>query len=364
MALEEETVGTEGGDRSRRGGPVHWIPLAAIAVVASAIGIALGVAIDWFPIQASGQARDIDSLWDVLVIASVPIFVLVQTVVLYSVFRWRMRPGEEDLDGPPIHGNTRLEIIWTAIPAIILVSLVGYSYIVLTDVEEARADSMKVRVVGEQFAWTFFYPATEPGGEEIASKQLYVPAGRQVEFRVQSKDVIHDFWVPAFRMKIDAVPGETTTIRVDTRRPGDYPIVCAELCGLGHSTMRSTVHVLPQREFEAWIEEQGRPPASGDGANAGGGAAPEGKTLFTTGAQPACSSCHTLADAGSNATTGPVLDDTLEGASKEDIRRAIVDPGAEVAEGYQNIMPPGYEQSLSGPELDALVDYLSEVTSK
>jgi len=256
MGLEERTVASEVGETAARGGRIQWLPLLVIVVIASAIGITLGLLIDWFPTAASRQAGPIDTLWDVLIIASVPVFVLVETVVLYSVYKWRMRPGEEELDGPPIHGNTKLEIIWTVIPAVLLVSLVGYAYVVLTDVEEAKADSMKVRVVGEQFAWSFFYPVPGGGGREIASKQLYLPRGRQVEFKVQAKDVIHDFWVPAFRMKTDAVPGVTTAIRVDPQRIGDYPVVCAELCGLGHSTMRSTVHVLEPARYEAWMAKQ------------------------------------------------------------------------------------------------------------
>lgn len=239
-----------------RGGPIRVLPLLAIATLSSVIGIALGLAIDWFPTQASEQARSIDTLWDVLIIVSVPIFVLVETVVLYSVYKWRMRAGEEELDGPPIHGNTRLEIIWTAIPAVLLVSLVGYAYVVLTDIEDARADSMQVRVVGEQFAWTYFYPASEPGGKEVEAKQLYLPKGKQVRFDIQSKDVIHDFWIPAFRMKVDAVRGITTNYRVTTTRTGDYPVVCAELCGLGHSVMRSTVHVVEPAAFDGWLAQQ------------------------------------------------------------------------------------------------------------
>jgi cytochrome c oxidase subunit 2 len=230
--------------------------LIVIGLIASALGIALGVLIDWFPVQASTQADPIDTLWDVLVIASVPIFVLVQTVVLYAVYKWRVRPGEEELDGPPIHGNTRLEIIWTALPAILLVTLVGYAYVVLTDIEEAKAESMTVRVVGEQFAWSYFYPSPEGGGKEVEADQLYLPAGKQVKFDIQSKDVIHDFWVPAFRMKVDAVPGITTTYRADPNRRGNYPVVCAELCGLGHSTMRSTVRVLDSAEFDRWFAVQ------------------------------------------------------------------------------------------------------------
>jgi len=257
-SLEERTVASQVGESADRGGPVRWPVLIAIGLLSSVVGIAVGLLIDWFPVQASGQAKPIDTLWDVLVIASVPMFVLVQTVVLYSVYKWRMRPGEEELDGPPIHGNTKLEIIWTALPAILLVSLVGYAYVVLTDIEDARANSMKVRVVGEQFAWTYYYPSPDGGDKEVAASQLYLPVGRQVEFDIQSKDVIHDFWIPAFRMKVDAVPGVTTGYRADPERIGDYPVVCAELCGLGHSTMRSTVHVLDPAEFDRWFRTQAR----------------------------------------------------------------------------------------------------------
>src|SRR4051794_10231013 len=214
-----------------------------IGVIASALGIALGLIIDWFPVSASGEAKKIDTLWDVLLIASVPVFVLVQTIVLYSVWKFRMRPGEELMDGPPIHGNTRLEIVWTAIPAILLVGLCSYAYIVLHDIEKAAAgEQMDVRVVGEQFTWTFFYP--DANGKEVSSHELYLPVDTQVKFTVQSKDVIHDFWVPAFREKIDAVPGINTSYGVNTTRIGNYPVVCAELCGLGHSAMRQTAHVM------------------------------------------------------------------------------------------------------------------------
>jgi len=229
--------------------------MLVIGVIVAALGIALGLLIDWFPVQASGEAKKIDTLWDVLLIASVPVFVLVQTVVLYSVWKFRMRPGEELMDGPPIHGHTRLEVVWTAIPAILLVALCSYSYVVLRDIEKADAASeMQVRVVGEQFTWTFFYPG-QGGGKEVSSNQLYLPVGQAVNFTIQSKDVIHDFWVPAFREKIDAVPGINTNYRVTTIREGDYPVVCAELCGLGHSTMRQTAHVLPRQQFDKWLAD-------------------------------------------------------------------------------------------------------------
>jgi cytochrome c oxidase subunit 2 len=222
---------------------------------------------------------------------------------------------------------------------------------------------MNVRVVGEQFAWTFYYP--QEGGEEIASSQLYLPANQSVLFDVQSKDVIHDFWVPAFRMKIDAVPGETTHVRATTTdRLGTYPVVCAELCGLGHAVMRQSARVVPPQEFETWLTEQaeGDSPDEAEQQGAPSGGAADGKEIFAN-AAPSCAACHTLADAGSNSPIGPNLDDSLEGKDREYIRRAIVEPSADIASGFEGgIMPPNYDETLEPEEVDALVDYLVKVT--
>ena len=330
-----------------------------IGAVASVLGIALALLIDWFPVPASEQAGPIDTLWDVLLIASVPVFVLVETIVIYCAIKFRMRPGEELKDGPPIHGNTKLEIIWTAIPAILLVGLCTYAYVVLTDIEKAEANSMNVRVVGEQFTWTFYYPGE--GGDEISSPQLYLPANTPVNFTVQSKDVIHDFWVPAFRMKTDAVPGIDTHVRVTTTdEMGEFPVVCAELCGLGHSTMRQSAHVMTREDFDAKLAELARGPAAGGGG--GGGGETDGKTLFTDAAEPqACDSCHTLADAGATGTTGPNLDEVLADLNEEQIRESIVEPDAEVTEGFAPGLMPRYGDTLSQEQVDALVQYLMEV---
>jgi cytochrome c oxidase subunit 2 len=230
--------------------------MIAIGAIASAIGIVAALAIDWFPEPASTQAKEIDRLYNVLLIVSVPVFVLVQSIVIFSVWKFRMRPGEERKDGPPIHGNTRLEVIWTSIPAVLLVGLCAYAYTVLTDIERKKPNELVINVTGEQFAWTFQYPSAT-GGKPVKSEQLYLPANRSVRFEIRSKDVIHALWVPQFRMQIDAVPGITTSYRVTTRGDKrDYPVVCAELCGLGHATMRQTAHVLPQAEFDSWMERK------------------------------------------------------------------------------------------------------------
>jgi cytochrome c oxidase subunit II len=337
----------------------HIRVLVAIGIIASIIGVALGLLIDWWPTQATEQGEKIDTLYDVLIIFSVPIFVLVMVIVLYCVWRYRMRPGEELIDGPPIHGNTRLEIIWTAIPAILLVGLCSYAYVVLRDVEEADANALGVRVVGQQFTWTFYYK--DPSGRTFASSQLYVPTGRPVKFTVQSDDVIHDFWVPAFRLKIDAVPGINTSLRATPKTVGEYPVVCAELCGIGHAAMRQTAHVVPPQEFERWIERRGRPAGQPE-ETGGGAAAPDGKALFT---EEGCGACHALADAGTTGGTGPDLDEVLADENAEFIEQSIVDPDAEIEQGFSpGIMPPNYGQTIPPAELEALVKYLDDVAGR
>src|SRR3954449_4747357 len=304
MGLEERTHPQTGTPPERPHARADWRQMLGIGIVASILGIAAGILIDWFPLQASTQAKPIDTLWDVLLIASIPVFVGVTVVVLFSVVKFRMRPGEENLDGPPIHGNTRLEVIWTAIPAIVLVGLCTYAFVVLEDVEAADSNPLNVRVVGEQFAWTFFYKQAD--GKEVASPQLHVPIDKQVKFTLQSKDVLHDFWVPAFRMKKDAVPGLTVTYRVTPNRTGSFPIVCAELCGAGHATMRASAVVESESQFTSWLGKQGRPavtPAPGGASGGtGAGAAPDGKQLFTSNG---CGGCPALKDAGTKAAGGP-----------------------------------------------------------
>lgn len=363
------------GEHRNRATAKRDVPvMVAIGLIASLAGIALGLAIDWFPEQASKQAESIDTLWDVLIIVSVPVFVIVCCVVGYSVYRFRAQPGEEELDGPPIHGSTKLEVVWTAIPAIIIAALVVYAWGVLRDIEEAPAkpnQEMKVIVHGVQFAWTFEYPGLGTGGTSIKSDQLFVPRGESVKFLVKSEDVLHDFWVPAWRMKVDAVPGITTSYRVTPTRLGTYPVVCAELCGLGHAFMRQTAHVLPEIAFTNWVSKKNMAaaapaPAAGGGGGAGddaGGAtaAIDAKKLFAegNGTATACGACHTLAAAGTTGTTGPDLTKALATATKDQIHEDIVDPQAEIAKGYAGgIMPPNYGDTLSAAEISALVDYI------
>jgi len=159
----------------------RWQWLVGAILIFSAVGIVLGLEIDWFPDQGSTQAAKIDTLYDVLIIASVPVFVVVTAVVLFSVVFFRMRPGQELEDGPPIHGNTRLEVVWTAIPAALIAGLCTYAYVILVDMEKkpaaasAATQEMKIQVFGEQFAWTFTYPKNIGRGKELKTTELFLP---------------------------------------------------------------------------------------------------------------------------------------------------------------------------------------------
>ena len=262
---------------------------------------------------------------------------------------------QEDLDGPPIHGNTRLEVIWTAIPAILLVGLCTYAFIVLENVEKAQANTMEVRVVGEQFAWTFYY---EKDGKEVASRDLHLEVDRPVRFILQSKDVLHDFWVPAFRMKKDAVPGLDVTYRVTPNRVDEYPIVCAELCGLGHSVMRSTVFVQEKADYDKWFSELGAPAATPEAGGGGGGGA-DGKAIFTS-EQGNCFSCHAQGkkEGGLSLDTYPKL---MEGGSSGQVAIAgDLDSSrlwALVSHTEKPEMPPKQDK-LAAAKLDVLKKWI------
>jgi cytochrome c oxidase subunit 2 len=244
--------------------------MLVVAVVSTAILIPLALIVPWFPAEASVQAGNIHTLYDVLLIASVPIFVVVMTTVGFSIWKFRMRPGQEKQDGPPIHGNTRLEIVWTILPACILLGLCSYAYTVLRSNEDSKRGEMTVNVIERQFAFEFSYP--RPGGKAVVSPVLYLPKDKPVVFKLTSLDVIHSFFVPEFSEKLDAVPGITTTLRVTPTRIGSYPAECTELCGAGHSLMRAAVNVVTPAQFSAWLAKQkpgGTPPIGSAGTPPG-----------------------------------------------------------------------------------------------
>jgi cytochrome c oxidase subunit 2 len=234
---------------------VPYLKLVAAIVVLTAITSVIMLIPDWNGEQASTAADDIDTLLDVGIVLSSFVFSIVMVMMGYSLWRWRAKPGDES-DGEPIHGNTRLEIAWTVIPTVIVVFLAIYSWIVLDDIEAKDSDGMKVEVQAQQFAWTFDYP--EAG---VTSKEFHVPVDQQLELQLRALDVIHSFWVPEWRIKRDLVPGAPgagidDNIVVTPDREGTYSVICTELCGVGHATMRATVVVESEEDFQNWLDAQ------------------------------------------------------------------------------------------------------------
>jgi cytochrome c oxidase subunit 2 len=337
--------------------------MIAIGVVVAIVATFLVLQIDWFPAQGDTQAHKIDTLYDWLLVASVPMFVLVMSVAIYSVVRFRVRPGQEGLDGAPIHGHTRLEIVWVTIPFLIVTALAVYAAVVLADIEKKKPNELQLHVTAQQFTWHFEYP--QPGGKTVTSDVLYLPVNRPVHALINAKDVIHDFWVPEFRLKTDAVPGQTTHLRFTPNRLGTYQVVCAELCGWGHATMRVKAVVMSQQGFQAWLKKQSAPAPAPAGKAPGGNVAAAGKAVFT--GPGGCGACHTLADAGATGKVGPDLDKIVADAKKYGkgqspaayIKQSIADPNAFVVPGFpKNVMPGNFNSQLGPAKIDALVQYL------
>ena len=233
---------------------------AAIIVLTAVIAVPM-TQIHWDGTQASTQANKIDTLLNVMIILSSFVFAIVLVMLGYCIWKYRAKPGDES-DGEPIHGNTKLEIAWTVIPTVIVLFGAIYSWIVLGDIESKAADALPVNVTAQQFKWTFNYPL--PNDKVVSSNDLVVPEGRQLQLHLTALDVIHSFWVPEWRIKRDLVPAGPGGNDIDNEVPvtpdrlGTYQVVCTELCGFGHATMRALVRVVPQQEFDSWLAKQAK----------------------------------------------------------------------------------------------------------
>jgi cytochrome c oxidase subunit 2 len=228
------------------------VQLAAIGVVIGVLVTLVAVLLQWLPTSASEEFDRIQDIYWFATVMSIVIFALVTAVVVYAVWKWRVSE-DDDADGPPIHGNTTLEIVWTAIPAVLVIILGVVSAVVLSENGQAGDRPLQVKAIAQQFAWKFEY------GDygDFTSGELVLPVDEETEFTMEALDVIHSFWVPEFGQKMDAVPGIETSILVTPTRTGEFAVVCTELCGLGHATMRAKARVVERTEFDAWVKENG-----------------------------------------------------------------------------------------------------------
>jgi cytochrome c oxidase subunit II len=331
----------------RRGSIVQLVLLAL--VIGGAV-TAVALLIPWLPSSASKERDRIDFVFWFTTGIAIFVFTIVATFSVYALVKFRAPPGD-DLDGPPIHGHTGLEIAWTAIPALLVTTIAIVSGIVLTENGRAGSDPLKVTVVAQQFYWQFTYEnATK---SPFTSPVLYLPDGRKTELQIVSRDVIHSFWVPQFGQKQDAVPGIVTRLVITPNKlsgPRGFPVICTELCGLGHSLMRSETIVMTPNAFKAWANKHGQ-----------AGGATSGAAVF---AAQGCASCHTLSAAKATGKIGPDLDKLSQYAQKagkpldQFVRESIVNPNAYIEPGYAKGVMPQTFGSLPGAQLDALVSYL------
>jgi len=250
-----------------------FLKLTAAALALTVVVSAIMVNIDWLGMDGSTEKGPIITLLNVTIVLSQLVFSVVMVMMIYAIWKYRAKPGDES-DGEPIHGNTKLEVIWTAIPTLIVIALGAYSTVVLNDIEAEASNSMKVEVTAQQFAWRFDYP-----DEGVTSNELHVPAGTQLDLELNALDVIHSFWVPEWGIKRDLVPGSDlpggddidNTVRVTPDVEGTYSVVCTELCGWGHATMRAAAVVESQEDFDAWIADQTEIPEGNVSTGVAGG---------------------------------------------------------------------------------------------
>lgn len=326
--------------------------LLALTIAAFGVGAAVALAVPWLPHPDSREAGRIwFTYWFATWICLV-IFAIVAAVLVYALLKFRAKPGDLS-DGPPVHGHTALEIVWTAIPFVLVTAIAIVSSIVLAKDGNAGSNPLRITVTTRQFAYSFTYP----NGKTF--DVLRVPVNRHLLLTLHSQDVIHSFWVPSWGQKSDAVPGLSNKLVVTPDRIGTYPVICTQLCGLGHALMRSTAIVLSTSDYSTWYKGAGTtttPASSGGSTNAA--------TLFkTTGT---CGACHTFTPAGSSGTIGPNLDHLKEAAAKAGqsleayVRQSIEDPNAYIVPGYSkpSVMAGSCCTQLSPSQINTLVQYL------
>ena len=227
------------------------VALLGIGLVAGGVATAVALIPTWLPVDASREAGRIDFLFWFVIAICIFLFSVVIAVIIYSMLRFRAAPDDLE-DGPSIHGHTGLEIVWTAIPFVIITAIAIVSGIVLSKNDAQGANTLRVNIQAQQFEFSFSYP----DAGNVTSPVLRLPVNRPVEFDMRSLDAIHAFFVPEFRLQEDIVPGLVTHLHVTPDRIGTYPFICNELCGLGHSLMRSEAIVMTDKAFDTWLAQQ------------------------------------------------------------------------------------------------------------
>ena len=354
--------------QSNNKGPISML-LAAVAlasVLTALAAWAAGVHF-WFPEQASTVARDVDWLFNMITWISIFFFALIVVLMVWFVLKYRMR-NHEKATGSATH-NTPLELTWTIIPLILVIAIFYAGMEGYLNIRRAPAGAYEVHVTAARWSWTFKH---RNGCSE--SNHLYIPLGRPVRMIMDSSDVLHAFYIPAFRIKQDIVPGRITDLWFEATKPGVYDLYCAEYCGKDHSQMHAVVEVLPEEEFEAALADCA---AVFDKARDEDLARLAGERIFSR-----CASCHSL---DGKSGTGPTWKDlwhevetgnvvftdgtTLKdlvgpgkqfGSPEDYLRDSILNPQSKIVMNYTGAMPT-FKGQLRERELKGIIEFIKHL---
>ena len=305
----------------------------------------------FYPEQASNFAPHVDALMTFLIFVSVFFSALITTAIVFFFFRYHRKSRNEV--GVPIHGDMRLETAWIVIPFLLAMTMFGWGAVVYVDYRHAPQDTLDLYVIGKQWMWKVQQPN---GRREI--NELHVPVGRDVKLILASEDVIHDFFVPAFRVKMDAVPGRYNTMWFRPTKPGRYHFFCSQYCGTNHAVMGGWVTVMEPAGYAAWLSG-----ATGTEENP----VSVGEKLFT---QLACVTCHLSDGKGRGPSLNGVYaakvllsDGSIVTADDAYIRESILDPPAKIVAGFQPVMPT-FKGLVTEEQILALTAYIKSLQAQ
>jgi cytochrome c oxidase subunit 2 len=342
----------QGDTSNRRSTMKHGIRVLLFIAILFVLGV-LALNKKWLlPEEASLQAGPIDQLFGLHFVVIAFLFALIVGIMVYSLIFFRRKPGDLS-DGAYFKYNDKLEITWTAIPLIVVISVSVFGSGILAKTMRADPNAMKVKVIGQQWAWRFEYP--EYG---ITSTELVLPVDQQSLFVLTSSDVIHSFWVPEFRVKQDALPDMERELRITPSEIGDYTLMCAEMCGREHAYMNAPVHVLSKDDFNAWVGEQL--------ASVSDDPVVRGETWYN---QYGCYACHST---DGTKKTGPTFSglygktETMEDGSTVQVDEAyliesIIHPDAKIVQGFTNAMPKNFGDQLSEAQINDLIEFIKSL---
>jgi cytochrome c oxidase subunit 2 len=307
----------------------------------------------WLPEAASTIAPEVDSLFLFVTIVSLILLVGVTGAMLWFVYRYRRQnPGERPA---PVEESRALEISWIVVPTILVLLVFNWGFKSYVNMSVSPSGTYEIQATAQQWNFLFEYP------NGVTSDTLYVPEGRKIKMKMSSSDVLHGFYIPAFRVKYDILPNRYTSVWFEATKEGDFDLFCTEYCGRDHSEMNKVVRVVSQSEFQDWLKSAATPKDI---------PLPKlGEQLYT---QRGCQSCHSL---DGSRKVGPsfqglygkenhkMTDGSSVTVDENYLRESILKPEAKIVEGYQNLMPGAYS-NLSERQLTGLIEYIKTLSDK